>query len=122
VLAAADAYSYLHFIMIAGIIVFATGARLAVEGSADSLSDAARLALCGGVALYLAGHFAFRWRLFGWPGPAPLAGPLALLALYAVTGGQPAWFVAVAVTVVLVAASALTRVSGSEAEAGVAAG
>jgi low temperature requirement protein LtrA len=103
--------------MIAGIIVFATGAKLAVEGNANSLSDAARLALCGGIALYLAGHFAFRWRLFGWPGPAPFAGPLALLALYAVTGGQPAWVVAVAATLVLVAACALTRVSGSEAEA-----
>lgn len=118
VLAAADAYSYLHFIMIAGIIVFATGAKLAVEGNADSLPDAARLALCGGVALYLAGHAAFRWRLFGWQGPAPFAGPLAFLALYAVTGGQPAWFVAVAVTLVLVATCALIRVSGSEAEAG----
>jgi low temperature requirement protein LtrA len=118
VLAAADAYSYLHFVMIAGIIVFATGARLAIEGSDDALGDAARLALCGGVALYLVGHAAFRWRLLGWPGPAPLAGALALLALYAVTGGQPAWFVAAAVTVLLVGLCAVTHAIGSGTEAG----
>ena len=70
VLAAADAYSYLHLVMIAGIIVFAAGAKLAIAAVEDSLDDAARLALCGGVALYLAGHAAFRWRLFGWPGPS----------------------------------------------------
>ena len=81
VLAAADAYSYLHLVMIAGIIVFATGAKLAIAGSDDPLGDAARLALCGGVALYLVGHAAFRWRLLGPPGPVPVAGVIALLAL-----------------------------------------
>jgi low temperature requirement protein LtrA len=108
VLAAADAYSYLHLIMIAGIIVFAAGAKLAIAGSDDSLGDAARLALCGGVALYLAGHAAFRWRLLGWPGPVPLAGALALIALYAVTGGWPAWTVTGAVALVLAAVCAVT--------------
>ncbi len=103
VLAAADAYSYLHLVMIAGIIVFAAGAKLAVASSDDSLGDAGRLALCGGVALYLAGHAAFRWRLLGWPGPVPLAGGLALLALYAVSGDWPAWSVAAAVALVLAA-------------------
>jgi low temperature requirement protein LtrA len=121
VLAAADAYSYLHLIMIAGIIVFATGARLAVEAGGDSLDAAARLALCGGIALYLAGHAAFRWRLLGWPGPAPLAGALALLALYAVTGDRPAWAVAVAAMLVLVAVCAVSRTTEGEAEAGAAA-
>ena len=117
VLAAADAYSYLHFVMVAGIIVFATGARLAVEGSADGLGDAARLALCGGVALYLFGHAAFRWRLLGWPGPVPLAGALALLVLYAVTGGERAWAVAVSAMLVLVAVCGVTRALGSGREA-----
>ena len=122
VLAAADAYSYLHLVMIAGIIVFAAGAKVAIAGSEDSLDDAARLALCGGVALYLAGHAAFRWRLFGWPGPVPLAGVFALLALSAVTSHWAAWSVTVAVTVFLVAYCAVTRaIAPPETDAGAAA-
>src|ERR671929_37341 len=50
VLAAADGYSYLHLVLVAGIIVFAVGAKDAVAGVTDPLSDAARLALCGGTA------------------------------------------------------------------------
>src|SRR5213078_725120 len=56
VLAAADAYSYLHLLLVAGIIVFAVGAKGAVAHVADPLTEGARLALCGGVAAYLAGH------------------------------------------------------------------
>ena len=50
VLAAADAYSYLHLVLVAGIIVFAVGVKLAVHDVGEPLDDATRLALCGGVA------------------------------------------------------------------------
>ena len=53
-LAAADAYSYLHLVIVAGIITFAVGVKVLARGSvAASLPGPARLALCGGVALYL---------------------------------------------------------------------
>ena len=65
VLAAADAYSYLHLVMIAGIIVFAVGMRAAVLSVGHPLTEPARLALCGGVAIYLLGHGAVRLRLLG---------------------------------------------------------
>src|SRR5919205_2433280 len=65
VLAAADGYSYLHLVLVAGIIVFAVGAKDAVAGVTDPLSDAARLALCGGTALFLARHARFRLRMTG---------------------------------------------------------
>jgi low temperature requirement protein LtrA len=45
VLAAADAYSYLHLVLVAGIIVFAVGAKYAVAHVASPLSAGARLAL-----------------------------------------------------------------------------
>jgi low temperature requirement protein LtrA len=61
VLAAADAYSYIHLVIVAGIIVFAVGAKLAIRGS----SGPAALALCGGVALYLSGQVGFAWRMLG---------------------------------------------------------
>src|SRR6202035_2771311 len=52
-----------ELVIIAGIIIFADGAKLTVEHSAQApMPDAGRLALCGGVALYLVGLAAFRLR------------------------------------------------------------
>lgn len=85
VLAASDAYSYLHLPIVAGIIVFAVGARLVVGGA--SLGDAGWLALCGGVALYLVGLGAAAWRLLG---AFDLVKALAALVLLAVGFWAPA--------------------------------
>ena len=52
-LAASDAYSYLHLLLVAGIIVFAVGMKDALADVGEPLGDAARLALTGGIALYL---------------------------------------------------------------------
>ena len=84
VLAAADGYSYLHLLIVAGIITFAVGARVLVRHFGVSIPDAPRLALCGGVALYLVGHVGFRWRLSGELEHEKLAVAAALLVLYAV--------------------------------------
>jgi low temperature requirement protein LtrA len=87
VLAAADGYSYLHLPIVAGVIVFAVGMRVALGSGGDSLSDAARLALCGGPALYLAGNGAFRLRMgaaFQWP----LVAGVGALAILFVAGGS----------------------------------
>ena len=103
VLAAADGYSYLHLVIVAGIIVFATGARDAVAHASAPLPDAARLALCGGVALYLAGHAAFRPRLTGAVCTSELVAAAACVIAFAVTGGGGAWLPAALVTLVLAA-------------------
>jgi low temperature requirement protein LtrA len=97
VIAAADAYSYLHLVIVAGIIIFAVGVKLLARGSVTApLPDPARLALTAGVALYLAGQIAFRLRLHGTvagqQGKAAAAG--ALIVLYVAAGGFPAWLVA----------------------------
>jgi low temperature requirement protein LtrA len=94
VLAAADAYSYLHLLLVAGIIIFAVGVRFAVSGAVHGLHPAARLALCGGVALYLAGHLAFRWRILGEIDYPKGLAAVAMLVLFAVGGGLPAWVLA----------------------------
>jgi low temperature requirement protein LtrA len=91
VLAAADAYSYLHLVIVAGIIVFAVGMRLATEGVAEPLSDAARLALCGGLGGYLIGHAAFRLRLVGELDVDKLLAAALLLILFAAGGDVAAW-------------------------------
>jgi low temperature requirement protein LtrA len=101
VLAAADGYSYLHLVLVAGIIIFAAGVKLAVHDVREPLDDATRLALCGGVALYLVGHVAFGLRMVGSVGWEKLVTAAALLVLYAAGADMPAWTLAGAVTVLL---------------------
>jgi low temperature requirement protein LtrA len=101
VLAASDAYSYLHLVIVAGIIVFAAGAKLLAGHADDALADPARLALCGGVALFLVGLSAFRRRLAGSWGAELLVAAAALVVLYALTSGVTAWVLASAVVVLL---------------------
>ncbi|HUA49575.1 MAG TPA: low temperature requirement protein A [Solirubrobacteraceae bacterium] len=102
VLAAADAYSYLHLVIVAGIITFAVGVKVLTRDAVTSpLPDPARLALCGGVALYLIGTASFALRMVGKAEHEKLALAGALLLLYAVGGGLPAWALAAAVAVLL---------------------
>jgi low temperature requirement protein LtrA len=103
VLAAADAYSYIHLVIVAGIIVFAVGVKAEVHDVGAELSDAQRLALCGGVAMFLLGLLAFRRRLVGSTSWEKLTAAAAVMVIFAVGGGLPAWVVAGAVTVVLAA-------------------
>jgi low temperature requirement protein LtrA len=94
VLAAADAYSYMHLIIIAGIIIFAGGVKLVVHDSVSApMPDAGRLAMCGGVALYLIGLAAFRLRILGEHSYGRLAVALGLIVLFAAGGGLPAWVI-----------------------------
>ncbi len=101
VLAAADAYSYLHLILVAGIIVFAVGVKVAIAGVAEPLGDGARLCMCGGVALYLAGHAAFRLRITGVLEPVKLVCAAAMLVVFAATGSVDAWVTAACIAAVL---------------------
>lgn len=100
VLVASDAYSYLHLVIVAGIIVFAVGARLAVSGS---LSGAARLALCGGVALYLVGLAGAALRLLGSIDVPKVAAAFVLLAVGLFAPLHEPWAAAAIVTGVLTA-------------------
>jgi low temperature requirement protein LtrA len=102
VLAAADGYSYLHLVIVAGIITFAVGIKVLTRGAVGSpLPGPARLALCGGVALYLLGNVAFKLRMFGYTGSERLLAIAALLLLYALAGGLAAWVLAAAVAVLM---------------------
>ncbi len=101
VLAASDAYSYLHLLLVAGIIIFAAGIKVTIHNYAGALAAGPRLALCGGVALYLAGHFGFRLRLTQRAELSSIAAAGAMLALFAVGGGLRSWQVAVFLTAIL---------------------
>jgi low temperature requirement protein LtrA len=59
---ARDSYSYLHFLMVAGIVLAALGLKKTLGDVEDPLGTVPAFALLGGVALYLLGHVAFRLR------------------------------------------------------------
>jgi low temperature requirement protein LtrA len=59
---ARDAYSYLHFPLVAGIVLAAFGLHEALAHAEDPLKDVPAFALLGGVAIYLLGHVLVRWR------------------------------------------------------------
>jgi low temperature requirement protein LtrA len=62
---APDAYSYLHLPMVAGIIFSALGIEQTLSHTGEPLGTIPAVALCGGIALYLLGHNAFRLRYDG---------------------------------------------------------
>ncbi len=59
---ARDSYSYLHFLMVAGIALLAVGMKVTLEHVGRSLALVPAVALLGGTALYLLAHVAFRLR------------------------------------------------------------
>jgi low temperature requirement protein LtrA len=61
-LVARDAYSYLHLPMIAGILLVALGVKKTLGHVDEPLETVPAVALFGGIALYYAGHVAFRLR------------------------------------------------------------
>jgi len=59
---ARDSYSYLHLLMVAGIVLTALGLKMTIGHATGHLDTVPAFALLGGVALYLLGHVAFRYR------------------------------------------------------------
>jgi low temperature requirement protein LtrA len=59
---ARDSFSYLHFPMVAGIVLLAMGLKKTLGHVEDPLKTVPAVALLGGAALYLLAHVAFRWR------------------------------------------------------------
>jgi low temperature requirement protein LtrA len=59
---ARDSYSYIHFLLVAGIILLALGLKKAIGHPTDPLEDVPGFALVGGVAIYLLGLVSFRYR------------------------------------------------------------
>jgi len=59
---ARDSYSYLHLPMVAGIVLVALGLKTIIGNVDDPLDTVPAFALLGGVAAYLLGHVAFRYR------------------------------------------------------------
>ena len=59
---ARDSYSYIHLLMVAGIVLVAFGLKVTIGHTADHLHYVPAFALLGGLSLYLLGLVGFRYR------------------------------------------------------------
>jgi low temperature requirement protein LtrA len=81
---ARDSYSFIHFPMVAGIVLFALGLKKTIGHVDDPLEAVPAFALLGGVAIYLLGLVAFRYRHVHTLNLRRLALAVVLFALIAV--------------------------------------
>jgi low temperature requirement protein LtrA len=98
---ARDAYSYLHYPLIAGIVLLALGLKETLAHTGEELETMPAIALCCGPALYLLGQIAFRERVLGSFSPHRAFAAIALLALIPLALGADALVALAAVAAVL---------------------
>ena len=87
---ARDSYSYLHFPMVAGIVLLALGLKKTLGDVGDPLGTVPATAMLGGAAVYLLAHVAFRLRNVHSLNRRRLACAVLLLALIPVGAELPA--------------------------------
>jgi low temperature requirement protein LtrA len=98
---ARDSYSYLHLVMVAGIVLAALGLKTTIGHFGDHLDAVPAFALLGGVAVYLLGLVAFRYRHIRSVSRRKLLMAIVLLLLAPVATEVPA-LVALAVANLLI--------------------
>ncbi|HWO15789.1 MAG TPA: low temperature requirement protein A [Solirubrobacterales bacterium] len=87
---ARDSYSYLHLPMVAGIVLVALGMKRTIGHVDEHLRAEIAFALMGGLAAYLLGHVAFRYRHVHTINRQRLLLAVVLLALVPVAVELPA--------------------------------
>jgi low temperature requirement protein LtrA len=98
---ARDSYSYMHLVMVAGIVLAALGLKTTIGHSGEHLHTVPAFALLGGLAIYLIGLVAFRWRHVHTLNRQRLGLAIVLLILVPVATEVPA-LLALAVANVLI--------------------
>jgi low temperature requirement protein LtrA len=118
-LLAIEGYTYLHFLILAGVVVSALGVEEAMhhveEREPFGLFGAA--ALFGGTSLYLAGHGAFWRRSAGYWKIWRMGGAAVLVALVPVGASVPALAALVLVVLVTAAIVVIETIRYAEARA-----
>jgi low temperature requirement protein LtrA len=99
---ARDSYSYIHLLLIAGIVLLALGIKKTVGHVDEPLKTVPAVALCGGAALYLVGHVLFRWRNIHTINVQRLLTAVICLALIPLATSADAVWALVAVALVLI--------------------
>jgi low temperature requirement protein LtrA len=98
---ARDSYSYLHLAMVAGTVLVALGLKKTIGHFDENLDFVLAFALLGGVAIYLLGHVAFRYRHVRTINRRRLGMAIVLLLLVPVATELPA-LVSLALVTVLI--------------------
>ena len=98
---ARDSYSYIHFLLVAGIVLLAFGLKTTIAHDGEHLHAVPAFALLGGVAVYLLGLVAFRYRHVRTVNRQRLGLAIVLLIAVPVATAIPAW-VALAVVDILI--------------------
>jgi low temperature requirement protein LtrA len=98
---ARDSYSYIHLAMVAGIVLLAFGLEVTIAHDGEHLHAVPAFALLGGVAIYLFGLVAFRYRHIRTVNRKRLGIGIVLLILIPVATAVPA-LISLAVVDVLV--------------------
>jgi low temperature requirement protein LtrA len=116
-LLARDGYTYLHVVLVAGIVIGAVGDELVIAHPTDVLPTAEVIVVAAGPAIYLLGHSLFRYVMAGSFSEKRLVGaaacvPVALLGLVV-----PALVLASLLVGVLVAVIVWERVAAARREA-----
>jgi low temperature requirement protein LtrA len=99
---ARDAYTYLHVMFVAGIILSAMGDELVIAHPTEILPPSEVAAVAAGPAIYLLAHALFRYRLTGSMSKRQLVGTLACVVVGFVGLFAPALVLAWLLIVVLV--------------------
>ena len=98
---ARDAYTYLHLLIIAGIIATAVGNDLLIAEPHHALHGVGLAMILGGPALYLLGESLFAWRMTGIPDARRMAVAGLLILLVPVGSQVSALLLSVIVAAVL---------------------
>lgn len=100
---ARDGYTYLHVVIVAGVIVSAVGDEIVIAHPTETLSAAELVAVAAGPAIYLLGHVLFRLRMAGSVSGKRLAGAIACVVVGVAGTVTPALVVAALLVAVLAA-------------------
>jgi low temperature requirement protein LtrA len=114
---ARDAYTYLHVVMVAGVIVAAVGDEVVIAHPDEALHGAELVVVWAGPAIYLLAQALFRLRMAGTLSTKRLGGAVACVLLGLVGGSFAALVLAALLVAVLVAVIAAETVSGQRRRA-----
>jgi len=114
---ARDAYTYLHVVIVAGVIVSAVGDELVIAHPTEVLPGFEVTAVVAGPAIYLLAHALFRLRIAGSVSWKRLGGALACLVVGLIGAFVPALVVGALLIAVLVAVIASEYVAAARRRA-----
>jgi len=115
---ARDGFTYLHIILVAGIILAAVGDEFVIAAPSHVLPWPEIAVVVAGPAVYLAGHVLFRLRMARTLGRRRLLGTIGCIALAAVGPFVPALVLAALLVCVLIAVIGSELLAGARRRAG----